>query len=131
TPGTLNNGTTFYWQIVARNSGGTTTGPVWSFTTVSGGVTVAPRLVVFHASPDHATLVTTYALDIFADGADPFSDTPIASSSLGKPAPDANGDIAVDRSTFFSALAPGAYIATVSAVGAGGIGRSAPAVFTR
>ncbi len=33
TPPALANGTQYFWQIVARNSAGTTTGPVWSFTT--------------------------------------------------------------------------------------------------
>src|SRR5262245_9156121 len=28
-------GTAFYWQIVAKNKQGSTTGPVWSFTTVA------------------------------------------------------------------------------------------------
>ncbi len=31
--GSLAGETTHYWQIVARNSAGTATGPVWSFTT--------------------------------------------------------------------------------------------------
>jgi hypothetical protein len=30
-------GTAYFWQIVAHNSGGATTGPVWSFTTAAGG----------------------------------------------------------------------------------------------
>src|SRR5439155_25556842 len=36
TPPTLANSTTYFWKIVARNSTGTTAGPVWSFTTVGG-----------------------------------------------------------------------------------------------
>ncbi len=32
-PATLANNTTYNWQIVARNSAGTTAGPTWSFTT--------------------------------------------------------------------------------------------------
>jgi phosphatidylserine/phosphatidylglycerophosphate/cardiolipin synthase-like enzyme len=33
----LGDGVTYYWRIVARNSGGSTTGPVWSFTTIASG----------------------------------------------------------------------------------------------
>ena len=34
-PSALSNSTTYYWQIIARNSAGTTNGPVWSFTTAA------------------------------------------------------------------------------------------------
>src|SRR6185503_6660914 len=33
-PGTLSAGTTYYWRIDEINSSGTTTGTVWSFTTL-------------------------------------------------------------------------------------------------
>ena len=37
-PGQLDNNTTYYWKIVAKdNQGGFTTGPVWSFSTVVSG----------------------------------------------------------------------------------------------
>jgi len=87
--------------------------------------------VDFHESNDNDTLVTSYRLDVFANGANPATATPIASSNLGKPTPDAAGDISVDRLAFFTALAPGTYIATVSAVGSGGENRSAPTTFIR
>ena len=42
-PGTLNPSTTYYWRITARNSaGGTTRGPLWSFTTGAASAPVAP-----------------------------------------------------------------------------------------
>jgi hypothetical protein len=95
-------------------------------------VIASPRLIVFQASADHATLVNSYRLDAFSSGADPLTARPIASSDLGKPAPDpATNDISVDRSVFFSALAPGSYLATVSAIGAGGESRSAAITFVK
>ena len=34
-PATLTAGATYFWRIVARNAAGTTTGPLWSFTTAA------------------------------------------------------------------------------------------------
>jgi hypothetical protein len=106
----------------------TTSSPV----TITVTQTIAPpRFAVFQASADHATLVTSYRLDVFTNGADPATATPIASSDLGKPTPDASGTITVDRAAFFAALAPGTYEATISAVGLDGESRSNVATFTR
>jgi regulation of enolase protein 1 (concanavalin A-like superfamily) len=87
--------------------------------------------VTFAASTDHESLVSSYLLEVFTAGADPNTATPVASSDLGKPTPDASQEIAVDRSSVINALAAGNYIATVSAMGEGGRGRSAPYSFTR
>ena len=110
--------------------GGTATSPAVTIT-VNAGAGSIPTAVAFQASADHATLVTSYRLDVFASGTDPNTETPAASSDLGKPAPDANGDITVDLSAFFTNLAPGTFVATVSAVGSGGESRSEPVTFTR
>jgi hypothetical protein len=75
--------------------------------------------------------VTSYRLDIFAASANPATDTPIASSDLGKPTPDATSTITVDRATFFGALAAGQYLAAVKAIGPGGQTESAAFAFTR
>jgi hypothetical protein len=106
--------------------------------TTSAGVSVtvnalvsAPRAVQFQASADHATLVTSYRLDVFAAGADPNTATPVTSANLGKPVPDASNNITVDESTLFSGLVPGNYLATVSAIGSGGTSRSTAVSFTR
>jgi hypothetical protein len=46
-PGQLNQSTTYFWKIVAKdNQTNSTSGPIWNFTTFSGGGdTIAPRLV--------------------------------------------------------------------------------------
>ena len=83
------------------------------------------------ASADHDDSVTSYLLEVFASGADPETASPVASSSLGKPTPDTNREISVDRASFFTALAPGNYIATVKAIGPDGTARSTSVAFTR
>jgi len=40
-PGTLTQGSTYYWKIVAKNAYGSTTGSLWSFSVTSGGETVS------------------------------------------------------------------------------------------
>jgi hypothetical protein len=87
--------------------------------------------VEFNASPDHTTLVNSYRFDVFQSGANPSTATPVATLNLGKPTPDANGIITVDALSFFTNLAPGDYIATVSAIGSTGSSRSAAVSFTR
>jgi regulation of enolase protein 1 (concanavalin A-like superfamily) len=115
-------------EVFDANSGHATSAPVTI--EVRSGASI-PTTVVFQASTDHATLVTSYRLDVFANGTDPNTGTPVASSDLGKSAPDGNGDITVDQSALFTALPSGTFVATVSAVGAGGQARSAPVTFTR
>jgi regulation of enolase protein 1 (concanavalin A-like superfamily) len=90
-----------------------------------------PRGVAFTVSDDHETLVTHYVLEIHAQGTTPGTAAPVASSNLGKPEPSSTGDVFVDRSAFFAALAPGTYIASVKAVGASGSARSESVTFTR
>jgi regulation of enolase protein 1 (concanavalin A-like superfamily) len=46
-PAAVTAGTTYYWRVLARNSAGSSTGPVWSFTTASaptGGSIPTPWL---------------------------------------------------------------------------------------
>ena len=122
---------TYSLTAVAHDAdgGSTTSGAVTvTVTTASSG---APRTVVFTASSNHATAVTSYLLEVFASGANPATATPVATSDLGKPAPAANNDITVDRATFFSGLAAGNYVATVRAIGPGGRTRSTSVTFTR
>jgi regulation of enolase protein 1 (concanavalin A-like superfamily) len=90
-----------------------------------------PTGVAFHASADHDTGVSSYQLRIFAAGSDPGAATPLVTSDLGKPTPDANGDITVDRAALFSALTPGSYVAAVTAVAAGGSSTSTGVTFAR
>jgi RHS repeat-associated protein len=63
--GTLAYGTTYYWQIVARNLGGATTGPVWSFTTE----TIPPDLFVVDSfTGADGTPLTAHPADVNTTG---------------------------------------------------------------
>jgi regulation of enolase protein 1 (concanavalin A-like superfamily) len=122
---------TYTLTAVAIDAAGNRTTSSAVNVTVSNPVSTPPRLVVFTASSDHATNVTSYRFDVFTSGANPATATPVATANLGKPTPASNGDITSDQSTLFSNLAPGNYIATVTAIGPGGSTRSATVSFTR
>ena len=122
-------GTYSLTAVATDNDGGTATSATVGVTATV--TTSPPTAIAFHASVDHATLVTRYELRIFASGANPSTATPLATSDLGKPTPDASGDITVNRATFFSGLAPASYIAAVTAIGSGGSSTSAGVPFTR
>jgi len=79
-PGTLANNTTYFWRIDEQNAGGTTTGTVWSFTTVPAGPTTISNST-FASSADGWNIVTWRA--------GPYTDGTMAfESTTGNPAGD-------------------------------------------
>ena len=117
--------------LATDNAGMTTLSSAVTITVAAETTTSAPKAVAFTMSADHASLVSGYVLEIHAAGTDTSSAAALASLELGKPAPDANGEIVVDCSAFFEALASGHYQATVIAEGSSGSGRSDPVSFSR
>ena len=115
--------------VAFDTAGASASSPIVTVSVVA--VVPPPTGVAFTASTDHDTNVTSYVLKIYAAGANPATATPLATSDLGKPAPAANGDIAVDRASLFSALAVGNYLATVTAIGPGGQSQSTSIAFSR
>jgi regulation of enolase protein 1 (concanavalin A-like superfamily) len=115
--------------IAYDNTGASTTSATVNVTVTAASS--APTTVTFQKSADDATLVQYYLLEVFNSGADPNAATAVSALNLGKPAADSTGLISLNEASFFSTLAPGSYIATVSAVGSGGKGRSTPVSFTR
>jgi hypothetical protein len=115
-------------SAVARDNMGATTVSSWRDLTVgsSGSLsraTFAPAIV-----PD---TVSYYLFEVFAAGSDPSAGSPIATQNLGIPVV-VNGECSADVRSALTGLAPGSYIATVSAVtGVEGVLRSAPFAFTR
>jgi carbohydrate binding protein with CBM6 domain len=65
TPAALANNTTYYWQVVAQNAGGSTAGPVWSFTTI----VAPPSTPTLLAPADKTTAVANPSLSWSASGA--------------------------------------------------------------
>jgi hypothetical protein len=122
---------TYTLTAAAFDAAGNRTNSAAVTVTVSAPSSTPPRQVVFTASSDHASNVTSYRFDVFTSGANPDTAAPVATANLGKPTPNAGNDITADQATLFSSLAPGNYIATVTAIGPGGSTRSASVAFTR
>lgn len=116
---------TFTLTATARDIEGAWTTSAAVSITVAAAAVELPRYVVFVASADHSTKVTSYTVEFFTAGANPSTATPVRTQNLGKPAP-VNGEIKVDVAATIQALPSGTYISTVVATGSGGSTRSAP-----
>jgi regulation of enolase protein 1 (concanavalin A-like superfamily) len=121
---------TYSLTAVAYDAGGLTAQSVAVSVVVNPPPDPPPTGVSFIASTDHAS-VTSYRVDVFAAGADPDTATPVATLDAGKPTPDVDDGITVSAPSFFSALAPGSYELTVTAISPDGSGRSQPVAFVR
>jgi hypothetical protein len=105
--------------VAVDNQGASRTSAAVSITVTASGSLV--RQLIFTASSNHSTSVTSYRMDFFATGAT----SPVRSQDLGKPTP-VNGDITVDIATLVQGLPAGTYYITVTAIGAGGTAQSSP-----
>ena len=123
---------TYALTAVAHDAdGGSTTSASINVTVSAGTTPTPPRSISYTASSDHATNVVRYVFSVYAAGANPATATPVATSDLGKPTPDASNTITVDRAAFFASLAVGNYLATVTAVGPGGQTTGGAVTFSR
>ena len=114
---------------VARDNAGATT--VSSTRDITVKPANLPSIAVFTPSSNHATAVDRYVLEVFPFGSETTVANPVGTQDLGKPAI-INGEITADVTPTILTLAPGNYVATVTAMGSGGSARSAPSPpFTR
>jgi predicted phage tail protein len=122
---------TYTVHAVAVDAAGASATSAAATVTIAAAPAPPPTGVAFQASSDHAEAVTRYELRVFSSGADPNTAAPVATSDLGKPTPDANGEITVERGAFFNDLATGSYVAAVAAIGTGGASTSTGVSFIR
>ena len=122
-----------YFRVTAPGSsggsGGSGSGGSGSGSSGSGSSTI-PTNLVFTASADHATLVTSYSVALYRSS-DPSTASPSATKNLGKPTP-VGGEITQSISDIVDPLSSGSYYAIVTAIGSGGSSRSSPSgTFTK
>lgn len=114
---------TYSFTVVARDWSGAMT--VSSERVVYVGTASRTAEAFFTPSANHDSTVSHYVLNLFYVGADPYAANPVASVNLGLP-PIVNGEAYADITAAVSALSPGNYFVTVTAVGYGGEATSAP-----
>jgi regulation of enolase protein 1 (concanavalin A-like superfamily) len=121
---------TYSLTAVATDNGGETATSFPVVVTVSAATSVSTTLLKFEPSPDHATNVTSYTVQLRRAG-DATTSPPITSQNLGKPAL-VLGEITADISSIVNSLSAGSYYAVVVATGPGGSTPSSPsAAFTK
>ena len=114
TPPPMATSTTYFWQVTARNAGGSTAGPVWTFTT---GAPPPPPGVPGTPSPANAAtgVATTAALTWSASGATTYD---VAFGTANPPPPVATG---LTNATYSPVMAVGTtYFWQITARNAGG-----------
>jgi uncharacterized protein DUF4038/collagenase-like protein with putative collagen-binding domain len=60
--------TTYFWQVIAHGPGGSTSGPVWSFTTGTGPSIAADLIIADTFTGTNGTLLTTHTPDVDRPG---------------------------------------------------------------
>src|SRR5438552_10932672 len=108
-PGNLAAGTTYFWQVVARNDAGSTTGAVWSFTTAA-----APPPPAAPTAPNPSNgatgVSTTPTLTWSASGATSYdvsfgTSSPPPQVATGQPSPPyAAGNLAAGTAYFWQVV---------------------------
>jgi len=96
---------------MAYDNAGAKTVSAWRDVTVTTPVVLSKAVFVPAIVPD---VVLNYLLEIFAAGTDPAVSTPVATQNVGLPAT-VNGECTADVRNTILGLAPGNYVATVSA----------------
>ena len=81
TPASMANSTIYYWQVVAKNAGGSTAGPVWTFTTVSSAPSGTGSPLAYNAITDRTARLKP-ALPQVGAAASQFADPTFGSTMM-------------------------------------------------
>ena len=103
---------TYSLGALAYDNVGAKTVAAWRDVTVTTGAVLSKAVFVPAIVPDY---VQYYLVEIFRTGADPTVSTAVASANVGLPAV-VNGECTADIGSTILGLAPGDYVATVSAI---------------
>ncbi|NQY63931.1 MAG: hypothetical protein HRT38_09400 [Alteromonadaceae bacterium] len=107
-PGTLNDGTTYYWQINEINSAGTTTGTLWSFSTEEVILLNAATIVSQEPPPTSMTPGQTVTVSITVNNAGTTTWTVADGHKLGSQNAQGNTTWGFNRLALTEDVAPGA-----------------------
>lgn len=103
---------TYSVGAMAYDNVGAKTVAAWRDISVTSGAVLSKAVFAPAIVPDY---VRNYLLEVFAAGADPAVSAPVATQDMGLPAV-VNGECTADVRSTILGLAPGSYVATVSAL---------------
>jgi hypothetical protein len=118
-PSALANGTTYFWQVTAKNASGATSGPVWSFTTVASGTTQPPSAPTGPNPGNGATGVAT-STGLAWSASTNATSYDVAFGTASPPPVVATGQASTTYQPAAALLASTTYFWSITAKGAGG-----------